>query len=87
MGEHDYDHDEMLLPLPDEMRPLATLEMIVPNHDFGPRIGIRDAIRVRDILLLSNVSDEEMQEIDRIRTEQNLPPLFSDDELCKYPFA
>lgn len=70
--------DPLLIPLPPAYRTMATLEMIVPQHDFGPGIGVHDAIPIRELWLLMNISDEKMQEIDQARADKGLAPMFGD---------
>jgi hypothetical protein len=72
--------DELLVPIPPAMRPKVTPEMIVPRHDFGGDIGVLDAIRLHDLLLLSGISDREMREIDTERRKKGLDPMFGDPE-------
>lgn len=72
--------DELLIPIPPAMRPKVTPEMIVPRHDFGGDIGVLDAIRLHDLWLLMDISDEQMQEIDEARKAKGLKPMFGDPE-------
>lgn len=73
------DTDDPVIPLPPAFRGVATIEMILPDFDFGPDIGVLDGIRLHDLMLLSGISDGEMQDIDRQRKEKGMRPLFLDE--------
>ena len=72
--------DELLIPLPPAYRRTASPEMIVPRHDFGPKVGVYDAIRLHDLWLLEGITDEKMAEIDAARKAKGLKPMFADEE-------
>gem|GEM_PF-6516512 len=54
-------------------------DMLIRNCDFGPRIGIRSGISVRDFLISANTPKEELMELDKERVKRGLPPVFSDE--------
>jgi len=54
-------------------------DMIWPEYDFGPRIGVRKAITLRDFLLFHGVTEAEMRKIDLQRVLNGLEPMFEDE--------
>jgi hypothetical protein len=67
-----------LLPLPNAIKNRVPPDMIQPEHDFGPRIGMRKAITLRDFLLFEGLTEEDMREMDVKRAKKGLPPLWED---------
>jgi len=71
---------ELLIPLPHGMRRKTSPEMVIPDHDFGPKIGVHDAISLRDLWLIMDITPEKMREIDAARAANGLGPMFKDPE-------
>lgn len=70
---------DQLLPLPRCLESRATPDMIRPERDFGPPVGVRKAITLRDFLLLEGITEKGMREMDAVRAENGLPPLWEDE--------
>ncbi len=71
--------DPDILPLPRALEYRTPPDMILPPHDFGPEVGVRKAITLRDFLLLEGITRAGMKEMDQIRAAKGLSPLWKDD--------
>lgn len=68
---------EEYLPLTEAMAKRVSLDMLV-EHDFGPGVGVRAAISLRDFLIHTGISRAIMQKMDCKRQAKGLPPLWKD---------
>ena len=73
--------EELLVPIPHGMRRRVSPEMVISDHDFGPHVGVHNAISLRNLWLVMGISDEKMAEIDEARREKGLKSMFGDDAL------
>ena len=69
--------DEQYLPLTPQLKATITPDMI-RMHDFGPPMGIREAISLRDFTLIAGITEEEMHRVDQERKKKGLGSLFED---------
>jgi hypothetical protein len=69
--------DDQYLPLTPRLKATITPDMI-RIHDFGPPLGVSEAVSLRDFTLLAGITEEEMRRVDRERKKKGLEPLFED---------
>jgi hypothetical protein len=68
---------EEFLPVNEAMAKGVSPDMLT-EHDFGPGLGRRLAISLRDFLIHNGIGKAEMQTMDRKRQAKGLPPLWED---------
>ncbi len=69
--------DDQYLPLMPRLKATITPDM-VRIHDFGPPMGVREAISLRDFTLVAGITEDEMRHVDAERKKKGMAPLFED---------